>query len=177
MTLMGCETGLAAQDQWLSGLLTSRPRIVVAGRKLTVVNGSTSISLERRKFNAPVATPTTSSVPRPIPPVPVGEFASSKTRIAGLPADVPVQMTFTTDAVAVRAACNTLDFHLVVIKGASITAGTVGTSGKRCAADRMAEDRALVKFFAGTVGFKFNGADIVVLINGTGQIVLDWTTP
>lgn len=175
MTAMGCDIGLAAQDQWLSDLLTSRPTLVVAGTKLTLASASTSISLERKKFEPPRATPTTLSMPEPIPSLPIGDFASSKTSGLGLPADVQVQMSFTADTIALRAECNTLTVHFA-IDGSLITGAAIGTTEMGCDGDRMAWDKALAEFFTGSVGFKFDGANILVLWRGRDQIVLDRTT-
>lgn len=144
VSMLGCGTGLEAQDRWLSNLLTSRPTFVVAGTELTVATGATSISLVRKEFKPPAATLKTSSIPEPIPSTPLGDFVSSKTTGLGLPTGVAVQMTFTADTVIVRGGCNTFSFPLV-IKGDLITAADSASTMKACADGRSAWDKSSTK--------------------------------
>ena len=46
-TSMGCVDGLAEQDDWLAGLLSSGPAIELEGETLTLDDGATTITLEQ----------------------------------------------------------------------------------------------------------------------------------
>lgn len=43
-TMMGCERGLAAQDEWLSAFLASEPAIVIEGETLVLGNDRQGIT-------------------------------------------------------------------------------------------------------------------------------------
>jgi heat shock protein HslJ len=52
-TEIGCDPPRHAQDEWLSGFLTSKPTITLSGNELTLTKGSTTIELVDREVADP----------------------------------------------------------------------------------------------------------------------------
>jgi heat shock protein HslJ len=46
---MGCDEALAAQDQWLSGFLTSSPALVLDGNTLTLGDDTNGMTLTAKQ--------------------------------------------------------------------------------------------------------------------------------
>jgi hypothetical protein len=47
--LIGCPSALAAQDTWLTTFLTTGATAALAGDRLTLIAGATTIELEQQK--------------------------------------------------------------------------------------------------------------------------------
>ena len=53
MTEMGCDPPRHAQDEWLSGFLTSKPTVALSGNELRLTRGTTTIELVDREVADP----------------------------------------------------------------------------------------------------------------------------
>ncbi len=176
-TAMGCDAARMAQDAWLSDLLTSGPTLSVRGDQLVLASGATVITLQRKPAKAQAGAVTNTSNTSSAAAVPAGDFVSESTSGLGIPADVPVRLTFTYPHLLVHAACNYLGFGITIHDNRMITDGG-GITDMACpAADKsqgspMAWDQNLADFFSAPVTITLNSSDHLTLAANGKQIVL-----
>jgi heat shock protein HslJ len=161
-TEMGCDPDRHAQDEWLAGFLTSRPRLDLAGDDLTLTGDSAEIRLQDRQVADP---------DRPlqgtrwvVDTVVDGDAASS------VPEGAEAHVTLGEDGTfGGSTGCNQMGGDAAVDDGAgTITWSDVVATKIACEDDRMALERAVLSVLDGTVTYEIE-ADRLTLTHPQGK--------
>jgi len=161
-TEMGCDPDRHAQDQWLAGFLTSRPRLHLAGPELTLTGDSTEIRLADREVADP---------DRPlrgtrwvVDTVVDGQAASS------VPEGADAHIILGQDSgFGGSTGCNQMGGTAVVDEDAgTITFRDVIATKIACDEDRMSLERAVLSVLDGKVTYEI-AADRLTLTHPNGK--------
>ena len=138
-TLMACEPDLQAQDQWLSGFLTSKPRLTLEGDVLTLANGEVTIGLTDEASDAPDAGASLDGT--------AWRIASIDTADGSTAAPDGASIAGADGRAAIATGCNSGSAE-VQVDGDQITFGPVALTRMACDQQRTDFETALVALLA-----------------------------
>ncbi|WP_162803097.1 META domain-containing protein [Ornithinimicrobium avium] len=163
-TEMGCPDGLAAQDDWLSGLLSSRPRLELHGEQLVLVTTTDTVTLLDRVVADPDR-PLVGTVWR-VDALTCGEAVSS------VPVGAEASLTFGEDGtVQVRGGCNTGSASYTAVDR-TVSLGPVAMTRMACEGGRGELEAAVLRVLdAGELQLTIT-ADRLTLTTGRDGLVL-----
>lgn len=161
-TEMGCDPDRHAQDEWLAGFLTSRPKLARSGSELTLSSDSTEIRLQDREVADPDrALRGTRWV---VDTVIDGDAASSVPEGADAHIILGEENGF-----GGSTGCNQMGGTAVVDEGAGTVAfSDVVATKMACEEDRMALETAVLSVLDGEVTYKIK-ADRITLSHPSGK--------
>jgi heat shock protein HslJ len=167
MTEMGCDEPRQAQDEWLFGLLGSRPTVALATDRLTLSSGPTTISLLDRTIAEPDL-PLTG-------PLWTLESIVAGDAVSSVPAGVTATISFGTDGrIAVDSGCNSGSGNYTVLSGAGTSSGTLTVSdlamtAKACQGEAGSVETAMLGSLQdGPIAFTIEASQLRLRAGGGG---------
>ncbi len=159
-TLMGCEAPLQEQDQWLTGLLASRPTLSLDGDVLTMTGSDVTLTLLDREVAEPdlALVGTTWTLDTTI----VGETASS------VPANSAASITITDGTAAVHTGCNRGNAGTEISDGV-ITFGPMATTKMACEQALMDLESFVTRVLSGQVSYAIEADRLTFTQSGEGE--------
>ncbi len=164
MTEMGCDPDRHAQDDWLIGLLGSRPSIAQDGSELTLTAGETVIVLQDREVADP---------DRPL----VGTTWTVDTLISGdaassIPDGVTATLVFAGDGtVAVQPGCNSAGGRYEVGDGTMRITGLVTTDMACDGPAAMLESTVLGVLGADSLTYDIDAGSLTIMADDVGLVL------
>jgi heat shock protein HslJ len=155
-TEMGCDEARHRQDEWLSGVLSSRPSWRLAGDTLLLTTADTELEL-------------TSQKPAPLQGTRWTVTTLVDGQIAGA-APVAATLVFGGNQVTVEGLCN-LRAVTYQQTGATLTFTLGPLTRKQCAPDIMKVETAAIAVLNGPATYTINGR-ILTITNGTQRLQL-----
>ena len=153
-TLMGCDTDLMTQDEWLAGFLGAAPALALDGDVLTMTAKGATITLS----------PSAATPARPL----VGTTWTLETMTDGVtasnvPADVePPMLRIDPDGQAVvTTGCNT-GGAAVVVSDATLTFGPMRLTKIACKGAPQGVETAVLAVLDGDVAFRIDGSQLTL---------------
>ncbi len=161
-TLMGCDTALMAQDEWLAGFLGAAPSLSLDGDVLTMTAKGSTITLS----------PSAEVPTRPV----VGtswtlETITDAQTASSVPTGVePPTLRIDADGqAAIFAGCNTGSAD-VVVNDSTLSFGPIRLTKMTCSSDVKRVERSVLGVLDGDVPFAIDGAQLTLTKDAQGLI-------
>ncbi|MES2210016.1 MAG: META domain-containing protein [Chloroflexota bacterium] len=157
-TEIGCQPDLAAQDQWVGGLLGGAT-ITLDGNDLTLAASGIRVAFLDRVVADP---------DRPLLGTRwVVDGVVQGGAVSSIPADVVAALTFSDRAVDVEAGCNQ-GGGSAKVTDATIEFGPIGLTKKACQPPAMAVELAVTQVLSGTIGYQIEAGTLTLTAGGVG---------
>jgi heat shock protein HslJ len=162
-TLMACDEALMAQDTWLSGLLTSSPKLALDGDALIVTGADATITMAKQADATIDGTKW----------VLTGTVANEG--VSSLPADAIGSLTITDGQAAVETGCNN-GSGSVEMADATLTFSALATTRKACTDELNALEATTLSVLDGEVTWVITGNSLSIRkASADGEIGLEYT--
>jgi heat shock protein HslJ len=161
MTEIGCQPDLAAQDDWLFGLLGAQPAVTLTGDELELEEGDTVITLLDREVADP-------DLPLIGPVWTVTAIVTGDTTTS-VPEGIVATMVFTEDGlVMVNTGCNSGNGS-VEIRTSTLVFGEMAMTRVACSGEAALMERAMLQVLgADLVRYAVDASQLELGIGGSG---------
>jgi heat shock protein HslJ len=155
-TEMGCDPKLMAQDEWLTGFLTSSPSVVVEDDRLTMTGGGTVVTFVDREVAIPdAALEGTTWVLDGI------GTGGDDGAVSSVPAGVTSTLTIDGDKLGVQPGCNT-GGGSVTVTDDTLDVGPIFTTKMFCGGARTEVEQTVLGVLTGQVDYKLDESTLVL---------------
>jgi heat shock protein HslJ len=160
-TEMGCDPDLMAQDEWLTGFLTSSPSVVVDGDSLTMTGGGTVVRFIDREVAIPDAE--LEGTTWVLDGIGTGGADGA---VSSVPAGVTSTLTIDSDKLGVQPGCNT-GGGSVTVTDHTLDVGPIFTTKMFCGGARSQVEQTVLSVLTGQVDYKLDESSLVLTKSDT----------
>lgn len=160
MTEMGCDPPRMDQDDWLAGVLTSKPTVAIDGDHLTVTSGGTVIELIDQQTAEPDQ-PLTGTL-WTLDSLGQSSDVGDDGMVSSIPAGVSSTLTIDEGGrVSLNPGCNTGGGQ-VEVGDTTLVFGPIALTRKACPSESMDIENAVMKVIDGEVSYRLDGNSLVL---------------
>jgi heat shock protein HslJ len=164
-TEMGCDPPLMRQDEWLVGVLSSRPVVEVNEAGMTLTSGGLVLSFADRE----VAMPDTALEGTTWVLDGIGQGGGEDGSMSSVPGGVRSTLRIVGGNVGVKPGCNTGGGD-VEVSESTLSFGTIMTTLMACPGARDDVEKTVLSVLQGEVDYRIEG-DVLTLTNGEQTLV------